>query len=318
MLREPIAMKDVTARARDVLTRTHWRTDPQGSASAVPSAGHDRTGWLADCHVHLHDGFAPDVFLDGAARNLAVAARQIGAGEGSGGCLFLTETRRQRGFDRLQDGYASRWQVEKTAEALSLVARREGTTVTLVVIAGRQVVTRERLEVLLLGSQAELPDGESVERTLERARETDGIAVLPWGFGKWSFARGRIVERLLSSAGGSALFVGDTGNRPTSLPLPRLLRRARDRGIPVVPGSDPLPLSSHVDRAGRCGIFLECVPDLQRPASQIRHLLLATRAQPETFRQPEPLVRFAVSQTLMQLMQLTRRSVARAPAGATA
>jgi hypothetical protein len=306
-------MNDVTTDAHDVLARGQSRTDRHGSVPEVAPASHRQTGWLADCHVHMHDEFAPEVFLDGAARNLAVAARQIGAGEGSVGCLFLTETRRQGGFDRLQRGGGG-WSVQHAAEPVSLIARR-GAADVLVVVAGRQVVTRERLEVLLLGSSAELPDGESVERTLERAGETGGLVVLPWGFGKWSFARGRIVERLLSSAAATTLFVGDTGNRTSVLPRPRLLRRARRLGVPVLPGSDPLPLSSHVERAGRCGIFLECVPDLEQPADQIVRLLRGTRVQPQTFGRPEPFVRFAVTQILMQL---SRRRGPRSPAGAAA
>lgn len=286
-------------------------TDPRSPESGMPPAGARPAGWLADCHVHLHDQFEPEAFLDGASRNLAEAARRLAVHPDSVGCLFLTETREQRGFLRLQDGIGGEWTAETTAEGTSLILRR-GSAAVLVVIAGRQVVTRERVEVLLLGTTATVPDGESVDRTLGLAMETAGLVVLPWGFGKWLSARGRIVERLLTSADGSALFVGDTGNRPAALPVPRLLRRARDLGIRVLPGSDPLPLSFHVRRAGRCGVFLECTPDLHGPAGQIRRLLLGTRSQPETFRQPEPLVPFAVAQTLMQL---TRRTASRPPAG---
>lgn len=289
-------MNGVMSDSHEGLARGPSRTDVRRSGAP---AGR-RTGWLADGHVHLHDWFDLDGFLDGAARNLGDAAGQVGAGTGAVGCLCLTETRQQHGFVRLQEERDGVWSAERTLEDSSLVMRKGGTT-TLVVLAGRQVVTRERLEVLLLGSAAELPDGEPVERTLDLAAATDGLVVLPWGFGKWTFGRGRIIERLLSTVPGGRLFVGDNGNRPTALSEPRLLRRARELGVRVVPGSDPFPLPSHERRAGRCGVFLECAPDLQRPARQIRELLLSGPAQPETFRQPEPIMQFALSQVAMRM-----------------
>jgi hypothetical protein len=111
----------------------------------------------------------------------------------------------------------------------------------LAVIAGRPVVTREGLEVLLLASSADLPDGESIERTLDLGWESGGLVVLPWGFGKWLFSRGKTVARLLSGRDNGRLFVGDNGNRPTGLRQPGLIRRAEATGIPVIPGSDPFP-----------------------------------------------------------------------------
>jgi hypothetical protein len=257
------------------------------AASAAPS------GWLADCHVHLHPEFTVSAFLDGAVRNLRDAAQR-----GYTGMLCLADIGPQRGIDRLRRG-ARGWQVEETDEAESLLLRR-GADV-LAIIAGRQVATQERLEVLLLGSAAELSGGQPLNATLERAADTGGVPVVPWGVGKWTFGRGRVVERLLEQTDAGALFLGDNGNRPAAVPTPRLLRRARKRGFRILPGSDPLPLAFHAARAGSCGIRIGCEPDLQRPARQLIGLLRALTAEPDLFCRPESLHRFVLAQTLIRL-----------------
>jgi hypothetical protein len=261
--------------------------------------GSGRTGWLVDGHVHLHDRFALDTFLAAAATNLDRAARRLGAGPGSIGCLCLAESRREHGFERLRAVTGSGWTAGDTDEDASLLVRRDG-AVVMAVLAGMQVVTRERLEVLVLGCTDRLPDGEPIEQTLERARTTNGAIVLPWGFGKWLFGRGRTARRLLADRS-RPLLAGDNGNRPALLPAPALLRQARRLGVPVLPGSDPLPLPTHAARAGSCGAFMECTPDLRRPARQVVDLLGAAGTRLESFGEPEPLVRFATAQAALRL-----------------
>jgi hypothetical protein len=286
------------APAEDTLRPRQKRIDARSGAESAGGPA-QRAGWLADCHVHLHDSFDPAAFLDAASYNFQ---KFIGPPQKTGGeigTLLLAEPRRQQGFARLLEGCGSGWTVQPTAERYSLLAKKGATR--LAIIAGRQVVTRERLEVLLLGSNADLPDGEPIERTLEMAAATGGVAVLPWGVGKWAFGRGRVVERLLSRTSAGPFCVGDNGNRPRILGTPRLLRRARELGKIVLPGSDPLPLPGHVRRAGTCGVFLECMPDLERPARQMVSLLRGLESQPPIFWQPEPLLHFAVSQVLIRI-----------------
>ena len=203
-----------------------------------------RSGWIADCHVHLHSEFDVTSFLDGAARNL----RRTDA-PGFTGMLCLADIGSQESLARLRHG-APGWSVEGTQETESLLVR--GAAGLLAIIAGRQVVTAERLEVLMLGSARPLADGAPLDRTLELADAAGGVAVLPWGVGKWTFDRARIVARVLAEADPRALLVGDNGTRPGIVPEPRLLRVARARGFRVLPGSDPLPLAFHAARAGSC------------------------------------------------------------------
>jgi hypothetical protein len=277
----------------------HTDASPAERRMDDAARGSGRTGWLVDGHVHLHDGFAIDTFLAAAAANLDRAARHVGAGPGSLGCLCLADSARERGFERLRAVTAFDWEALATDEDASLLVARHG-VVVMAVLAGIQILTRERLEVLVLGCTDRLPDGEAIERTLERARATDGAVVLPWGFGKWMFGRGRTARRLLAHSSGH-LLAGDNGNRPALLPAPALLRQARQLGVTVLPGSDPLPLPTHAGRAGSFGAFIECSPDMSRPAHQIVGLLGMAGTRLERFGEPERLRRFAAAQAVLRM-----------------
>lgn len=259
------------------------------SADGPPRAA---TAWLIDCHVHFHPSFHPAAFIDAAF----AAFRRTSGGAAVTGALCIADARGQRGFERLKQSRGE-WDVAETSEATSFLIGR-GSAV-LAVIAGRQVATAERLEVLQLGSAGTLPDGEPLASTLSRARVNGGLAVVPWGFGKWSFARGRLVRALIERDDG-ALVLGDTGNRSAAFRAHAALRAARARGIPILPGSDPLPVPSHATRAGSCGVRLACVPDLDRPAQQML-ALLAQRTQPETFCTRSSLPRFVADQIAIRM-----------------
>ena len=83
---------------------------------------------------------------------------------------------------------------------------------TLYVIAGRQIITRERLEVLALCTAKEFADGEEVETVLDKVRRAGGLPVLPWGAGKWWGTRGRIVTELLRKGQGESLRCGPSAH----------------------------------------------------------------------------------------------------------
>ncbi len=256
---------------------------------------------LVDAHVHVHACFETAAFLDAAAGNLARGAAALGL-PADGGCLALTESAGARWFQRCAAGEIATggWALAPTSEPGSLLALREATTLALV--AGRQVVTRERIEVLALCCPEAPPDGLPACEAIERVRAAGGIPVLPWGFGKWWFARRALVARLARGCG--PLFLGDNGGRPRVGPDPALFARARAVGVPVLPGSDPLPFPREQDRGGRSGFVLPRPLDLRAPAASLREQLLALARdgrQPQPFGAGERLVRFAALQVAMQL-----------------
>jgi hypothetical protein len=168
------------------------------------------------------------------------------------------------------------------------------------VIAGRQVVTRERLEVLALGTVAPLRDGESIETTLGAVRDAGAAAVLPWGVGKWLGARGAIVARVLADPQWADVFLGDNGNRLTLGPEPPHLTTARRAGRGVLPGSDPLPLPGEETRVGSYGFAVEVALDTLRPAAALLTLLKSGAAF-VTFGRRTALPRFIGRQLALKL-----------------
>lgn len=244
---------------------------------------------LVDSHVHFHACYDLPSFLDGALRNF----RKAGTGTGY---LLLTESAGAHWFRRWRDGLtAGGWRFEPTMEEESLRARN-GVGEGLVLVAGRQIVTRERLEVLALGKDLELSDGLPLHEVLERVRESGALPVLPWGFGKWWGRRGAVVSEALGQNG--ELFLGDNGGRLG--PDPALFRRARKLGVRVLPGSDPLPFSRHTGLAGSYGFILPHAVDFERPAETLLRRIRES-GQSRAFGRRAGLPRFLRDQVGMQL-----------------
>ncbi len=243
---------------------------------------------LVDAHVHVHPGFASDAFLDAALHNFRKAAAELGRQNDFLGCLLLAEMGGARWFGRVRNGMAGMagaWSFARTGEAESLVARRMsgGGGERLLVISGRQIATREGLEVLALAGDVGVLDGLSFGETLQRVRASGALPVLPWGFGKWWGRRGQLISGALARRGSALLFLGDNAGRPALGGEPPLFREARDHGVAVLPGSDPLPLPWHAGRAGSYGSVLEGGLDAERPAWDLRQRLREWRESPRVF-----------------------------------
>ena len=209
-----------------------------------------------DAHVHFHPCFGDDEFLSAADSAFRVAGRELGVDRATG-VLMFAETSGSHEFRRLQGsagGLVGEWRLRATEEGFSLVAERGRDL--LLLAAGRQLRTVERLEVLALGVDRDLPEGQRLRDTLDAVREADGLAVIPWGFGKWRFGRGRLLSRTMRTADTDGLFVGDNGTRPAGLGRPRIFEFAEALAIPNLPGSDPFPFPDHVRRVGTCGTLL--------------------------------------------------------------
>lgn len=257
---------------------------------------------LVDAHAHLRRVFHLVAFLEGAVANFRAAAAEVGA-ESALGCLLLAEAPGEGGFARLRErtgpggvaggwGDAAEnrhgWTLSATAEPESLLARRPPDTV-LLIVAGRQLVSSEGLEVLVWGNVHDLPEARVASGTpaaalVRRIVRSGGIAVVPWGFGKWWFRRGRVLQRLLADPPRPGFFLGDSAGRPRGAPAPAAFRRARRAGVVTLPGTDPLPARAAERTAGGYGFLLEGELPADRPAEALRERLRALRGvQPETF-----------------------------------
>lgn len=221
-----------------------------------------------DAHAHYHPCFPLEPFLLSAARGLRLH------GGGRPGALVLTEGRGERAFETLsRPGARSGWRVQSLEKGASFRLEGPGSGDELLVVRGRQLRAREGVEVLSVGAVRALDDGEPVATTIEAVRAAGGIPLLPWGFGKWWGRRGRVVLRCIEEAAPAELFLGDSGGRLARFGRPYPLVRARERGLRILSGSDPLPLAREGTRAGTFGSLLDVEIDPERPAASLLEAL---------------------------------------------
>ena len=230
---------------------------------------------LADTHVHLYPVHDADRLLAGALDRLR------GHYRGEAACLIsLTERHDCHAFRDLREGRLkpAQFRVVPAGENALTLVRADGGT--LHVIAGRQVAARERLEILALGTDAAIPDGEPIRETLRRVRDANGIPVLAWAPGKWLFKRGKIVSALLDESAPGTLLVGDSALRPTLWPTPDLMSFASLKGLKVIAGSDPLPVAGEERVAGTYASFFNTAFDAADPLASFRRVLQDYDARP--------------------------------------
>ena len=128
----------------------------------------------------------------------------------------------------------------------------------LLILSGRQVVAKEGLEVLLLGTRMRVPDGRPLAAVMAEGARGGALRVIPWGAGKWLFRRGRLLSDVIATeSAGNGFFLGDGAGRPFFWTSPSHFQEAAKRGLRVLRGTDPLPFPSQVDRAGSFGFRLD-------------------------------------------------------------
>lgn len=262
---------------------------------------------VVDAHVHIHDCYDVDDFLEHAYRNLDRAS-QDNPGTPRVFYLLMTETADDDYFGALKalaSGNPSatpvrlkHWSVALTAEDESLVLS-EGTR-RVVVVAGRQVACKEGLEVLMLGTNRRFADRRSIHEVLAEASALGVPHVIPWGAGKWFFARARLLSTLVRENRGPLFFLGDEGGRPAFWPYPRHFREAASVGVRDLPGTDPLPFPHDVEKVGRVGLTVGLDFDEARPAQCLLAALGAGKPF-QRFARLEPPHRFIRNQVAMQL-----------------
>jgi hypothetical protein len=261
---------------------------------------------LVDGHVHVYDCFSVAAVFDAATANFAAAAARLGRARRYDAALCLVESAAEHFLEGVGRGDKGRvwrgrhgyWEVEPTHDLKSFVVRCGATR--LAVIAGRQLVTRERLEVLALGTAAPLRDGDPIDATLAAVHETGAAAVLPWGVGKWLGQRGAVVSRILADPQWRHVFVGDNGNRLALGPEPAQLKAARRAGRSVLPGSDPLPLRGQEARVGSYGFAIDGDLDWLLPAAALLEFL-RNGASFAAFGRRAELTRFVGNQVALRL-----------------
>ncbi len=240
---------------------------------------------LIDGHIHIHPSVNIDILLDAAWQNFTSVITQLFPESTSYSyVLLLAEGKKNNIFQeichlaKISSGNTSQtWHFERTAEDNSIFAIQEEKKILLV--AGRQLISSEKLELLSLFSPQLFPDYEySLNELASRVTRDGGLPVLAWGVGKWLGYRGKVIQSFINQPSVSLFFVGDNGNRPVFWPYPKLLASSEKNGIPSIAGSDPLPIVKHEQRAGSYGTAVKSnILSVNHPAAELRQLLISTK-----------------------------------------
>lgn len=236
--------------------------------------------WVpVDAHVHVHT-------LNNVAATLASAEANFRAfvprESGVVGVLLLTQASAERVFEQIiGHSHIDDWAIETCSEEPQslLVGRGER---SMVMICGRQIRCERGLEVAALGTTAEFPAGEPIREAIARVQGAGVFTVLPWGFGKWTGRRAKLVRQILEQPA-RGLSVGDNGGRMALMGEPLLIRAARERGYLVLPGSDPFPFGGDYRRVGAFGFLAELRPDTSAPWRQLRRWLESQQHSPPAY-----------------------------------
>lgn len=211
---------------------------------------------IADGHVHIYREYVQTGLLEHAREGLTALAGRAGDDVAFG--LFLTE----RAGDNFFAGLQGRHVCESVVEQAGLL-----------IFAGRQIATAERMEVLALCSQAQIQDGLPLAETVQEVQTAGGIPVIPWSPGKWMFKRKSILQKLLSDSPPGAVLLGDSSLRPRGVPEPHVMTQARTRGFGIVAGTDPFPFAGQERVIGSYGF---CIDNFDRadPLGSLKRELL--------------------------------------------
>ena len=224
---------------------------------------------VADTHVHVYPCYDPCKVFSFALSRL----KQL-AGPDAAKAILLTERFDCHFFREtcMDPARVTAFEISPLKDGRSILAKNsEGDA--LYMVAGRQIVTKERLEVLALTIDAAIPDGKPIRAVLPEIKELGGVPVLSWAPGKWFGKRGAVVRDLIDSLSPQDFILGDTTLRPTVWPEPELMRRASEKGFLVVAGSDPLPFVGEERWVGSYASSWNGAVDLENPALSLKELL---------------------------------------------
>lgn len=258
---------------------------------------------LIDSHVHVHDIFDDELFLNNALRNFKYYHSKMNDNSLMQGMLLLTESRGEKSFEKIK-GLSS-----KENKSISIVETRETESVKAIfpdgsliyIISGKQIVTAENLEVLALGTVKDFEEKKPITETIIKVAESGAIPVIPWGFGKWTGKRRKIIEYLMFNKNLPEFYWGDNSGRLGFMKSPADYEKENSNKRRVLPGSDPLPFANQIEKPGSFGFYIKNDPEPDYPFKSLKSFFSKKENEIFPFGKLENIYRFFVSQILMQI-----------------
>lgn len=215
---------------------------------------------IADTHVHIYSIFDLYQFLRCAKKNLNLFRRDPNDQLG----IFLTERFDCDFFSKLKTAKFKDCEVSCSAGVCRVTFED---SLPLYVFSGFQINTSEKLELLALATSQRVADNQPLDQTIDAIEAQEGVAVACWAFGKWSGTRGKILKSYLNSPRRNNLILADSALRFVQSKI------LKNDSIPLLAGSDPLPLKSDQNRVGRFAVRFTGNFDPADPLISARKLL---------------------------------------------
>jgi hypothetical protein len=242
--------------------------------------------------------------FDAAARNLGRVRSDLRLDETARAFLWLVEHDEEGSSERIREALdtGDRWRMVGSWGPDLLLREPGGSELTLV--RGRQIRTAEDLEVLVVGRTSRIPSGMSLDESVDAGLGDDTLVMIPWGFGKWTGKRGRLVMRAYERYRDDGLLLADTGARAGYRGSLEPFHAAERDGSPILAGSDPFPFPDQVGSIGRTGFVVDDLADDAWPG--LLRAIRSLEGQPRRFGSPRGILDFLSLQGRMQLRKRLR------------
>ena len=233
---------------------------------------------VIDYHAHLYPCYDINTALEGAISRLSSHTR---GSELTTLAIGLCERFDCDFFNQLESNPSSiipQWNIESLVpkRVIRLSSKKHNTP--LLLFAGRQIVTAERLELLCLGVDAKISEKIPFRDAVSEVKDAGGIPVMNWALGKWMFSRKPIVQQLLDEYSPQELLIGDTSLRPRTTITPSIMKKALNSGFKLIAGSDPLPMPEETSLLGSYGLRVE-VDDIDNYSSLLEQTINSSQRQ---------------------------------------
>ena len=226
-----------------------------------------RMKYIVDTHLHIYPFYSINRALESLINNLHNAAPD----SIKVGCL--TERYDCDVFNQLLESppvdVTDTFVITDSGNCLHIVNKETGKDVHL--LPGQQIITSENLEILSLNCSERIKEGNDARQTIESVLSHNGIPVIAFGFGKWLGKRGTIVEQLIDNFDSQQIAMGDTTMRPYGWATPKLFRKAGNKGVKILCGSDPLPFQGEESRPGSYSSHIQL--DADNPVDAVSRIL---------------------------------------------
>lgn len=259
---------------------------------------------LVDAHVHIHECFDLEEYLNNIFKNFSNYAHEIDNSIPWIGLLLLSELKGNNFFNLILNSsdqkFLNNFSITKTEEDESFIIQKSNSQ-KVIIISGRQIITKGGIELLALCTTKYFKENEDLQKTIIDLIAANAVPVIPWGVGKWVGGKKNIIRDLINFNRNINFFLGDNSGRIQFWPEPYLFKLGKSCNRFILPGTDALPIQSEVSKTGSYGFYVITKINISKPSESLRKILSEINKSPSTFGKLENPIKFFRNQFMMQI-----------------